>query len=266
MPANPIARRRREDLQADAATLLASMRASEVPGLPRHYTIRKSLQQLILSKVLKPGDQIPTEIEIMKIYSVSRITVRQAIGQLVATGALVAQSGRGTFVAQPRIQQDLTRLTGFVEDMDALGLKASAKVVSVKEIEADYYVAEKLKLKEGDWVTYIERIRYANKEPLSFDVTYLPIEIGRKIAKENLKVDPVFSLLEQKYGLKLSEADYAIEASFATSPIAKNLKIRKGAPILLIERNSYSIDGKPIDYEKLHYRGDRIRYKMLLKR
>ena len=262
-PSNPAANREPTE---NVAQMLHAMRGSEDPHLPRHYVIRQHLQHLMLTKTLKPGDQIPTEQEMMRIFSVSRITVRQAVGQLVATGSLVAKPGRGTYVAQPRIQQDLKKLTGFVEDMDTLGLKASATVVKLAVVKADYQVAEKLRLPKGARVTYIERIRLAEGQPLSFDVTYLPIDIGERIASENLQVNPVFSLLEDKYGIKLAEAEYAIEASLASSTVARHLRMRAGAPILLIERNTYDVNGRPIDYEKLYYRGDRIRYKTLLKR
>src|SRR5436190_854011 len=92
-------------------------------GAPLHHVIRRHIEHLLASKALKPGDQLPTEKEIMAIFSVSRITVRQSIAPLVARGTLVARPGKGTFVAQPRIPHQLKKLTGFFEDMDALGMK-----------------------------------------------------------------------------------------------------------------------------------------------
>jgi GntR family transcriptional regulator len=234
--------------------------------LPRHYLIRQYLQKLILGRALKPGDQTPTELELMSMFGVSRITVRHAIAHLVTSGALVTRPGRGTFVATPRIQQDLRKLTGFVEDMEALGLRSSATVARVEKVKASLYVAEKLQVPEGTLVTYLERVRLAEDEPLSFDETYLPADIGDRVASENLEANPVFSLLENKYGIKLAEAEYVIEASQAIQKVARHLRIKVGAPILLIERTTYSTDRRPIDFEKLHYRGDKIRYRTLLRR
>ncbi len=219
-----------------------------------------------MNRVLKVGDQLPTEPELMRQFDVSRITVRQALGQLASARLIDRRPGLGTFVAPPRIEQELKRLTGFVEDMDALQLRATAKVVRITRVPADAEVAARLRLDSGTSVTYLERVRLANEEPLSFDVTYLPEDIGERVETENLEVNPVFSLLEDKYGISLGEADYAIEASQASRVVGGHLGVKPGSPILLIERTTYSAAGRPIDYEKLHYRGDRLRYRMKLKR
>lgn len=235
-------------------------------SVPLHQVIRRHVQNLLTSRAVKPGDQIPTEQEIMAIFSVSRITVRQAIGQLVASGALVTRRGRGTFVAQPRISHQLKKLTGFVEDMDALGVKVASKVVSVGHVRAGPKEAEKLMVAEGTKITRIERLRLGNNEPLSLDISVMPADIGERIASENLALDPIFSLLENKYGIKLAEADYAIEASLASARIARHLQVQRGSPLLMIERVTYSTSKRPIDYETIYYRGDRIRYLTTLKR
>lgn len=259
---------RRSELRG-ASELLSELWREEPPserGTPLHQVIRHHIEKLLASGALTPGDQIPTEQEIMAIFSVSRITVRQAIAHLVAGGALVAKRGRGTFVAQPRISHQLKKLTGFVEDMQALGLRVSSKVVKVEHIRADPNAAEKLRIAEGGEITRIERLRLANDEPLSFDISHMPADIGRRIASENLKTDPIFSLLENKYGIRLAEADYSIEASLAPAAVARHLQVARGSPIFLIERITYSTSARAIDYEKIYYRGDRIRYMTTLKR
>lgn len=261
---------KRADIRpARLANLLSDLRQENLASessAPLHQVIRRHIQNVLASKAVKPGEQIPTEQEIMAIFSVSRITVRQAIGQLVASGALVTRRGRGTFVAQPRISHQLKKLTGFVEDMDALGLKATSRVVSVAHARAGPREAEKLNLTEGTEITRIERLRLGNNEPLSFDISVMPADIGKRIASENLAIDPIFSLLENKYGIKLAEADYAIEASLASASIARQLQVQKGSPLLMIERVTYSTSKRPIDYETIYYRGDRIRYLTTLKR
>lgn len=236
------------------------------PPVPLHFQIRQHFLNQIVDGTLKPGDQLPPETELMRQFGVSRITVRQALGRLAAAGVIYRRSGLGTFVAHPRIEQELKRLTGFVEDMEALGLRATDKVVRITRVAAEADVASHLRLEVGTPVTYLERIRLANEQPLSFDVTYLPEDIGERVAREDLEANPVFSLLENKYGIKLGEADYVIEASLASRAVAKHLGVRTGTPILLIERTTYSGSGRPIDFEKLHYRGDRLRYRMKLTR
>jgi GntR family transcriptional regulator len=95
---------------------------------------------------------------------------------------------------------------------------------------------------------------------MSFDETYLPRDLGEKIAENDLEAEPVFALLEDKYGTPLVEAEYKLEAAAADPVSAQALQIPAGSPIFLIERTSYTTGNRPVDYERLHYRGDLIRF------
>jgi GntR family transcriptional regulator len=117
-----------------------------------------------------------------------------------------------------------------------------------------------LRWTKGERVVRIRRVRLADGVPLSFDETYLPLELGKKIITNNLKTEPIFSLLERKYDVPLVEAEYKLEAVIAEAEIAAALHVKLGSPIFLIERTSYSTDGRPVDYEKLYYRGDLVRF------
>ena len=90
--------------------------------------------------------------------------------------------------------------------------------------------------------------------PFSFDETYLPLEIGKKIITNNLKVEPIFLLLERKYRVPLIEAEHKLDAVAAENEVARALRVKPRSPILRIERTSYSTGGRPVDYETLHYR------------
>ena len=234
--------------------------------VPMHYQVRDFLIQEIAEGRLRPGDRIPTEAQLIERFGVSRTPVRQALLDLVHRGLVQRRGGKGTFVAPQRMEQELTRLTGFVEDVEPLGLVASAKVVSNRTVLADERVAKHLDLAAGTEVVYLERVRLANEHPVSFDMTWLPKGIGHQIAAENLEVHPIFSLFENKYGITLGDAEYVIEASSASKHVAKHLDVPVGSPILLIERTTFSASGGPIDYELLHYRADRVSYKVRLAR
>ena len=209
---------------------------------------------------LKVGDQLPTEDSLIARFGVSRITVRRAIQNLVSRRLVEIRRGKGTFVAAPKITQDLKELSGFVEDMHALGRKPTARVIGKETVNASATVARQLALTTGERVVRIRRVRLADGVPLSFDETYLPLEIGKKIIANNLRVEPIFSLLERKYDVPLIEAEYKLDAVGADNEVAKALKVKPRSPIFRIERTSYSIDGRPVDYETLHYRGDLVRF------
>jgi GntR family transcriptional regulator len=112
----------------------------------------------------------------------------------------------------------------------------------------------------------IRRVRLANGVSISLDETYLPLAIGKQVISHDLEVEPIFSLLEERYGIALLEAEYELEAALARGDVAAELQIPPGSPLFLIERTSFSSGGQPVDYEILHYRGDLIRFKTRLAR
>jgi GntR family transcriptional regulator len=214
----------------------------------------------IADGALKVGEQLPTEDSLIARFDVSRITVRRAIQNLVSRGLIEIRRGKGTFVAAPKITQELTELSGFVEDMRAVGRKPTARVISKEIVTANTTVAAHLALTSGQRVVRIRRVRLADGVPISFDETYLPLQIGKKIMTDNLKVEPIFSLLERKYDVPLMEAEYKLEAVAAEPEVAAALRVKQGSPIFCIERTSYSTGNRPVDYEKLYYRGDLVRF------
>ncbi len=235
-------------------------------GAPLYARVEAALAQEIAQGQLESGSQLPPEDQLIARFAVSRTTVRKAIENLVARGLVEIRRGKGTFVTQPKITQALTELTGFAEDMVVLGRKPSSRLLDKRIVQADETVAEHLGLMPGTRVYRIERVRLADGIPMSFDETYLPLDIGEKVVSNDLDVEPIFDLLEKKYALPLIEARYQLEAVIADTRVAAALQIEEGAPIFLIERTSYTSDQKPVDYEKLYYRGDSIRFATNLSR
>src|ERR1700684_1300122 len=149
-------------------------------------------------RALKVADQLPTEDSLIARFEVSRITVRRAIQNLVSRGLLEIRRGTGTFVATPKITQELTELSGFVEDMHALGRTPTARVLSKERVEATQTVARQLALAVGAPVVRIQRVRLADNVPLSFDETYLPPEIGGEGIEEDPEGEALFFFLQKK--------------------------------------------------------------------
>ena len=228
--------------------------------VPLYAQLESLLAAEIAAGRLPPGDQLPNEEELVKRYAVSRTTVRQTIQNLVRRGLIQIRRGKGTFVLQPKITQELTHLSGFVEDMQSLGRNASARLLDKQTVPASDSVARQLAITAGTRVVRIQRVRLADNSPLSFDETYLPREIGERILENDLETEPIFSLLEQKYDTPLVEAEYRLEAVSADTTVARALGIVAGSPIFLVERTSYTTGRQPVDYEKLYYRGDHVRF------
>ncbi|HLI56861.1 MAG TPA: GntR family transcriptional regulator, partial [Actinomycetota bacterium] len=174
--------------------------------------------------------------------------------------------GKGSWVLEPTIDQQLVGLTGFVEDMLSHGLEPKARVVSTEVMAADIIAARQLRIAEGSKVVRIERLRLAGRRPILFDVSTLPFEIGQRVVTEDLRSRPIFEILEGDLGIALNEADYHIRAVAAEKRIGTHLRVRQGAPLLMIERTTYSKDGTPVDFENLYYRADRMTFSLRLTR
>lgn len=233
---------------------------------PLHYQVRRYLLEQIRSGTLQPGDQLPTESELIDQFSVSRTTARRALNDLAGQGLVTRQAGRGSFVSELQIEQELRKLTGFVEDMEALGLHASSKLITSQPVPANEETARGLQIDLGQRVFHIARIRIANGQPVTFDDSYLVADVGELVAGEDLEVDPFYSILEVKLDIPLGTADYVLEAKAAPPSVAAHLAVPAGAPVLRIIRTTYGRDSRPLIYEYLYYRGDRVRYRLTLDR
>lgn len=234
--------------------------------LPLYAQVEDVLADRISSGAMPVGTRLPTEEELIREFDVSRTTIRTMVQNLVRKGLVEIRRGRGTFVASPRMIQELTELTGFVEDMRVLGRTPTARVLGRDVVPADRLVADKLAVREETLVVRIRRVRLSDGVPLSFDETYLPENLGRKIMADDLATEPIFALLEERYDTPLVEAEYELEAAAAEPAVAMALEVSVGSPIFLIDRTSYTLGHRPVDYEKLHYRGDHIRFKTRLAR
>jgi GntR family transcriptional regulator len=228
--------------------------------LPLYAKVEDVLTDRISSGALPIGAQLPSKEELIREFDVSRTTSRTTIQNLVRQGLVEIKRGRETFVASPGMIQEMTEPTGFVEDMLSLGRTATARVVSCDVVPASYLVADKLAITTGTPVVQIRRARLSDGVPLSFVETYLPQGLGRKVLADDLTTEPNFALLEERYDTPLIEAEYELEAAAAEPAIAMALAIPAGGPIFLIDRTSYTLGERPIAYERLHYRGDHIRF------
>ncbi|MGH8990556.1 MAG: GntR family transcriptional regulator [Acidimicrobiia bacterium] len=234
--------------------------------VPLHYQVREQISLAIADGRLVPGDLLPPEEDLAAQGSVSRTTIRQALAALVHEGLIERKRGKGSWVVEPRIDQQLIELTGFVEDMLSRGLEPEARVISMEVVPADVIVAEELRLPEGSTVVRIERVRLADRRPILFDVSHLPLDIGQRVIAEDLRKRPIFEILESDLEVALNDADYHIRAVAAEDPIATHLGVGRGTPLLMIERTTYSSDGAPVDYENLYYRADRMTFSLRLRR
>jgi GntR family transcriptional regulator len=234
--------------------------------LPFYAQIKEILRARILDGTYKPHQQMPSESEMMQAFKVSRITVRQALGDLQKEGLIFKIHGKGSFVSKSKAFQDLDRLQGFGEAMSRFGHETFNQLLSVKDVAANQAVSEKLRLEPRTIVTEIKRVRHLDREPISVDVTYVPRQIGERLRAEDLAGRDIFAILENDYRIELGNADLQIGSMPADSTLARLLRVDEGAPILRIERLTFTADHAPLDFEYLYYRGDAFQYRLRIER
>lgn len=235
-------------------------------SVPLHTQLRDVLRARILDGEYPQGSQMPSESELGALFRVSRITVRQALGDLQKEGLIFKIHGKGTFVAKPKTFQNVSTLQGLAESMTGRGFEVINRLRSFKFMAADKSVAERLKLAEGDVVAQIKRVRLINREPVSLEITYLPKALGERLEKADLVTRDIFLILENDCGLALGHADLAIDAVLADSDLCQALEIEAGSPVMRIERLAHGADGQPLDFEYLYYRGDAFQYRLRIDR
>lgn len=226
-------------------------------ALPLYQQIYEQLRRKIAGGQLKPGDALPTEADLIEQYRVSRATVRQAMDALVQDGLIYRERGRGTFVAHPTVQQGLTRVVSFTEDMGSRGFAPGSRVLSAQLVPATEAMASRLAIAPGEELARIERLRLADGEPMSVEVSHLVHHLCPGILQHDYAANPLRQMLEQNYDIRIAHATQAIRAVDAARELAEVLSVRPGAALFFIERVSYSQHGLPVELLYLYHRGDR---------
>jgi len=234
--------------------------------LPRYYQLKEIMRERVQSDEWKPGDLIPSERELSEKYGISRMTARQAITELVNEGLFYREQGKGTFVSQRKITQQLIRLTGFTEDIKARGQKPGTKVISAQMFPADETTAEKLSIDPGTLIFRLQRLRLADDEPLAIELSQINFKGCERLLEEDLEQNSLYRLLETKYGIPLMEADQELEAGLAGNEEVQLLKISLGRPVLFTRRITYTERNQPIEYAKAVYCGNKYIFHTHLKR
>lgn len=233
---------------------------------PLYRQLKRILRDHILDGRYAPHERLPSEHELVRAYGISRVTARQALGELEREGLVFRVQGKGSFVAKPPVVHRMTSLKGFAEEMSSQGFESISRVLKTEPVRASSTVAQRLGLQEGDPVFEIHRVRLVNREPVSLDVSFFPLEVGRRLVREDLVTRDIFWLLENACGLPLGAAECQFGTAAADTDMAASLGIWEGAPLLSIERLTHGGDGRPLDYEHLYIRSDRFRYTLSLER
>ena len=250
----------------------APARADRTPltrefGLPLYQQIHHLLRHRIATGEYPAGSKIPSESELCRELAVSRVTVREALRELVRGDMLVKKHGKGAFVTAetPRRLQTV-KYAGFLEDLQERVQKLTVTDVDVKTVPAAADIAAALGLAAGTDIVRIRRLRHIDDEPFSFTVNYLPVEIGKRIRAKDLYSVPLVKILQTELRIPILRAQETIDAVPADPEVAQRLGITVLYPVMHMRRVMFTTADKPFEVVETFYRADKYHYSVNLVR
>lgn len=239
------------------------MVAPDSSTLTKHKFVRQHLEAEI-GRGLKPHDKLPTERELAETFSVNRVTIRHALGELEKDGVIYRVQGSGTFVSDTRISKAF-EFTSFSEDMQARGMVPGSSSVTLSVAPAGMQVGYALGLSPSTPVVHVRRVRTADGAPLCLEDSYLPHALVPGL-EDGLQQDSLYEDLAHRFAIQVERADQTIHSTVLTEPEAVQLLVPAFSPAFLVQRTSFDVTGKAVEFAESRYRGDRYSYSVSITR
>ncbi len=243
----------------------ASAGAGNTPAFsPLYQQIKGLILNSLRAGEWKPGEAIPSEMELAVRFRVSQGTVRKAVDELAAENLLLRRQGKGTFVATHAEQQVQFRFLKLVPDSGTRGSQGPAQrdIIECRRIRASADVAKALAVRNGDTVLQVRRVLSFGGTPIILEDIWLPATPFKGLTAERLTdyQGPMYALFETEFKLRMVRAEEKIRAIAATDVHEKLLKVTLGTPLLCVERVAYTYRDEPMELRRGYYRTDTYHY------
>ncbi|WP_088033887.1 GntR family transcriptional regulator [Evansella clarkii] len=231
-------------------------------------TVEKSLHSYVKDELIKDiqngtypiKSQLPTEANLCDRFGVSRTTIRNALQQLVTEGYIERIQGKGTFVANQRVRQTLSSTEGnYSEQLQLQGKKPKIKVIDLSVVPSDSFLASVLNIEENEPVNKLERVRFANEEPLQYEIAYLPWRLTNSLNKEGCETS-LYMLLKEQFQLSIGRTEEHLHIILANETVAEKLNLPLHAPCIQIKTHAYLKDGTKIEYSVAYFHGEKASF------
>jgi GntR family transcriptional regulator len=229
-------------------------------GLALHRQLLDVLRQWLNTGEARPGDPVPTEAELCRLFGISRGTVRRALHTLSEEGLISRRPGKGTLVVRPRLRCLLNRYLSFTESCLEWGVTPGARVLTLKTKRASGAAARSLELPVGAPVTELVRVRFADGEPVCVDSVLIPEKLCPGLTRYDFSSASLFQILADDYRIVLFRARAWLRPVLAEKKEARLLEVPTGSPMLLLETLANRRDDTPVVLGRELWRGDRIHY------
>ena len=229
--------------------------------LPLYHQLKTIVLREIHEKHWAPDEMIPTELEFMKHFSLSRTTIRQALNDLVKENVLYRKKGVGTFVSKPKINlQYMENSISFNDQILSIGLTPTTKVLELSIIPAAEEVASEMGITVNEKVILLTRVRYVENEPVAQVKSFLPYELCASIMNVDLEKESLFKTLGLNERTRVVKVTRLIEAHLATAEDCMLMQIGQGSSVQNFINKAFNSEGRIIEYSIARYRGDRNKF------
>ncbi len=237
---------------------------SKNASIPLYLQVKNTLEAEIRDGKYGVDERLPSERELCETFGISRMTARQALKELERDGLVFSRVGKGTFVSEPKIDQQLSNLTGFSQDISNRGARPSSIVLSAQVVPANAHLASILKLLQGAEVVELSRLRLSNELPLCIEVAHIPHYLCPNILNNDFSRESLYRVFTRDYGHRLARAEQTMEAGLADARELELLRMTAPASVLRIERLTYNQNDTLLEYVVSAYRGDRYKFHLTL--
>jgi len=227
--------------------------------IPAYFQLKNIILKNIQSGAYTAGSLIPSERDLGECFGISRMTVRQALNQLVLEGVLNRERGRGTFVSRSKLEQK--NIMSFSEAVRQKGLVPSAKVLNFISVEADAGMMDVLGLRDIEKVYVLKRLRLASFIPVGIEEDFIPQKYCPGLERFDL-TGSLYRLIKEEYSYSINYVDNVVEASRPTREERELLEMSSGVPVIRVAGVNYTESGIKLFRERAVYRSDEYKYSM----
>lgn len=233
--------------------------------LPLYRKIADAIREKISSKVYKVGEALPTEAQLCKEFSASRVTVRQALKLLVENDELESIQGSGTYVKENKINYDIDQQSSFAEKWSHLGGVTYSDVIAFEIQAASLIIAEQLDVREGERIFYVKRVRFLDDHPITVEETWMPVEMFPDLTYQVMQGSK-YEYIENQKGLVIDRSEQELVPILPTEEIAQHLGISPSAPIIEKRTRGYLQGDKVFEYSRNYFTNSDYKFTLISKR
>jgi GntR family transcriptional regulator len=228
--------------------------------VPLYQQLTQVIAEAIRDNRLKPGNQLPSECDLITAFGVSRFVVRQTLNSLSRQGLIITAQGRGSFVTTPKITKPLDVLQSYHAAMKKAGLDVEVRILTKEIIIPHADIAENLKLKPTQKVLQLERVAYSNGAPLNLLISQIAPGTWGLAKLLSFSSGSLYQFLSTECGIHLNHSKSSIEVIYATETESHLLNLARGTGLLQILSVSYDRSGTPVEVSRVVYPATMFRY------